>query len=281
MILSQRTDLAEEAQALWQRSAGKTTTLPGVKAREWEENGVPRQRVEILDPEGAEALGKPQGCYDTLWTPPDSRPSDDLADALAGVISGQLRLRQDSRVLVVALGNEAMTPDAIGPMSARGLLVTRHLRAMMPELFGDLREVSVLIPGVLGMTGIESAGIVRSVVEDIRPDRVLVVDALAAGEGSRLCRVIQVTDAGIVPGSGVGNSRQPLSQKTLGVPVVAVGAATVMDAGTTDEPLLVTHRDVDERVKRLSSLISAGINRALFDGMTKGEIAQFVGIWGT
>jgi len=279
--LSQRTDLAEEAQALWQRSAGKTTTLPGVKAREWEENGVPRQRVEILDPEGAEALGKPQGCYDTLWTPPDSRPSDDLADALAGVISGQLRLRQDSRVLVVALGNEAMTPDAIGPMSARGLLVTRHLRAMMPELFGDLREVSVLIPGVLGMTGIESAGIVRSVVEDIRPDRVLVVDALAAGEGSRLCRVIQVTDAGIVPGSGVGNSRQPLSQKTLGVPVVAVGAATVMDAGTTDEPLLVTHRDVDERVKRLSSLISAGINRALFDGMTKGEIAQFVGIWGT
>jgi len=279
--LSQRTDLAEEAQALWQRSAGKTTTLPGVKAREWEENGVPRQRVEILDPEGAEALGKPQGCYDTLWTPPDSRPSDDLADALAGVISGQLRLRQDSRVLVVALGNEAMTPDAIGPMSARGLLVTRHLRAMMPELFGDLREVSVLIPGVLGMTGIESAGIVRSVVEDIRPDRVRVVDALASGEGSRLCRVIQVTDAGIVPGSGVGNSRQPLSQKTLGVPVVAVGAATVMDAGTTDEPLLVTHRDVDERVKRLSSLISAGINRALFDGMTKGEIAQFVGIWGT
>lgn len=279
--MSQRTDLAEEAQALWQRSAGKTTTLPGVKAREWEENGVPRQRVEILDHDGAEALGKPQGCYDTLWTPPDSRPSDDLADALAGVISGQLQLQQGSRVLVVALGNEAMTPDAIGPMSARGLLVTRHLRTMMPELFGDLREVSVLIPGVLGMTGIESASIVRSVVEDLQPDRVLVVDALAAGEGSRLCRVIQVTDAGIVPGSGVGNSRQPLSCETLGVPVVAVGAATVMDAGTKDEPLLVTHRDVDERVKRLSSLISAGINRALFDGMTKGEIAQFVGIWGT
>lgn len=279
--MSQRTDLAEEAQVLWQRSAGKTTTLSGVKAREWEENGIPRQRVEILDPQGAEALGKPQGCYDTLWTPPDSRPSDDLADALAGVISGQLQLRQGSRVLVVALGNEAMTPDAIGPLSARGLLVTRHLRTMIPELFGDLREVSVLIPGVLGMTGIESASIVRSVVEDLQPDRVLVVDALAAGEGSRLCRVIQVTDAGIVPGSGVGNSRQPLTRKTLGVPVVAVGAATVMDAGTKDEPLLVTHRDVDERVNRLSSLISAGINRALFDGMTKGEIAQFVGIWGT
>lgn len=272
-----RTDLAEEAQELWQRSAGKTTSLAGVKARQWDDGGIFRQRVEILSAEGAETLGKPQGCYDTLWTAPDSRPTDELADTLAGVLGQRLGLEKGHSVLVVGLGNDAMTPDAIGPMSARGLLVTRHLRELMPELFRSLRSVSVLIPGVLGTTGIESAGIVRSVVRDLKPDRVLVVDALAAGEGSRLCRVIQVTDAGIVPGSGVGNSRRPLSAKTLGVPVVAVGAATVMDAGTKDEPLLVTHRDVDARVKRLSSLISAGINQALFDELTKGEIAQFVG----
>ena len=275
-----RTDLAEEAQALWQQSAGRTTTLSGVKARQWDAGGIYRQQVQILSAEGAQTLEKPQGCYDTLWTAQDSRPTDELADELARILGQRLSLEQGHSVLVVGLGNDAMTPDAIGPMSARGLLVTRHLRELMPELFRSLREVSVLIPGVLGMTGIESAGIVRSVVRDLKPDRVLVVDALAAGEGSRLCRVIQVTDAGIVPGSGVGNSRAPLSRKTLGVPVVAVGAATVMDAGTKEEPLLVTHRDVDARVKRLSSLISAGINRALFAELTKGEIAQFVGLWG-
>lgn len=271
-----RTDLAEEARSLWQQSAGKTTTLSGVKARQWDDGGIYRQRVEILNAEGAEALGKPQGCYDTLWTAPDSRPTDELIDALAEVLGETLALEDGHSVLVVGLGNEAMTPDAIGPMSAKGLLVTRHLRRFMPELFSALRPVSVLTPGVLGTTGIESAGIVRSVVRDLKPDRVLVVDALAAGEGSRLCRVIQVTDAGIVPGSGVGNSREPLSEKTLGVPVVAVGAATVMDAGTKASPLMVTHRDVDARVRRLSSLISGGINRALFADLTKGEIAQFV-----
>ena len=118
-----------------------------------------------------------------------------------------------------------------------------------------MRPVSALVPGVLGTTGVESAEIVRSVVEATRPDRVVVVDALAAGGADRLCRVIQVTDAGIVPGSGVGNSRAAFSAETLGVPVVAVGAPTVMDARQPGErePLMVTPRDVDARVRRLST----------------------------
>ena len=139
-------------------------------------------------------------------------------------------------------------------------------------------EMCIRDRGVLGTTGVESAEIVRSVVGSTKPDRVIVVDALAAGSADRLCRVVQVTDAGIVPGSGVGNSRAAFSAKTLGVPVVAVGAPTVMDARQPGErePLMVTPRDVDARVRRLSSLISAGINAALFPDWSHDEIAQFV-----
>lgn len=269
-----RTDLAEEARSLWRQSAGETTELSGVIARDWEENGLRRQRVEITDEEGSRALGKPQGIYETLWTAPDSRPTEEASDTLGEILRRLLNLNKDSRVLVVGLGNRFMTPDAIGPKSAEGLLITAHLKKLMPELFASFRSVSAIIPGVLGLTGLESGDIVKSIVKDLKPDRVLVVDALAAGSQDRLCRVIQVTDAGIVPGSGVGNSRAALSKETLGVPVVAVGAATVMDAGTEKETLFVTHRDVDARVSRLSRLISDGMNKCLFHPLSGGEIAQ-------
>lgn len=271
-----RTDLAQEAEALWRQSAGETTELSGVQSRQWEENGVRRHRVRILDETGAKALGKPVGLYETLWVPGDGRPTPETSQALGGLLKSLLDLKEEHSVLVVGLGNRDMTPDAVGPLTVRGLLVTRHLRSHLPELFSDLRSVSALTPGVLGTTGMESAEIVQSVVKATKPDRVIVVDALAAGSTDRLCRVIQVTDAGIVPGSGVGNSRAAFSGKTLGVPVVAVGAPTVMDAGTKDDPMLVTPRDVDAMVRRLSSLISDGIHRALFPDWTREEIAQFV-----
>lgn len=273
-----RTDLAEEAQALWQQSAGETTQLAGVKARSWEDHGVRRHRVQVLDAQGEKALGKPKGIYETLWVSGDGRPTPEAATALGDILNGLLDLRGGESVLVVGLGNRAMTPDAIGPLTADGVLITRHLRQQLPGLFESMRPVSALVPGVLGTTGVESAEIVRSVVGSTKPDRVIVVDALAAGSADRLCRVVQVTDAGIVPGSGVGNSRAAFSAKTLGVPVVAVGAPTVMDARQPGErePLMVTPRDVDARVRRLSSLISAGINAALFPDWSHDEIAQFV-----
>ena len=273
-----RTDLAEEAQALWRQSAGKTTQLEGVKARSWEEHGVGRHQVQILNEQGEKALGKPRGTYETLWVPGDGRPTPEAAEALGEAVRDLLDLRGGESVLVVGLGNRAMTPDAVGPLSDGGILVTRHLRQQLPQIFAGVRPVSALVPGVLGTTGVESAEIVQSVVEATRPDRVVVVDALAAGSADRLCRVIQVTDAGIVPGSGVGNSRAAFSAETLGVPVVAVGAPTVMDARQPgeQEPLMVTPRDVDARVRRLSSLISAGINAALFPDWSYDESAQFV-----
>ncbi len=271
-----RTDLAEEAHGLWEKSAGVTTKLPGVKARQWTQDGVLHHEVTILDAVGEQALGKPRGRYETIWVSPDGRPTPEVTQALGTLLSRMLGLDAQQSLLVVGLGNRAMTPDAVGPLTLRGLVITRHLRRTLPRIFSDIPSVSALEPGVLGTTGIESAEIVKSVVQATKPDRVLVVDALAAGEADRLCRVVQVTDAGIVPGSGVGNSRAAFSEKTLGVPVVAVGVPTVMDAGTKEAPLLVTDRDIDARVRRLSSLISAGIHRAIFPHWSSEEIAQFV-----
>ncbi|MFR2947042.1 MAG: GPR endopeptidase, partial [Oscillospiraceae bacterium] len=128
-----RTDLAEEAQALWRQSAGKTTQLEGVKARSWEEHGVGRHQVQILNEQGEKALGKPRGTYETLWVPGDGRPTPEAAEALGEAVRDLLDLRGGESVLVVGLGNRAMTPDAVGPLSAGGILVTRHLRQQLPQ----------------------------------------------------------------------------------------------------------------------------------------------------
>ena len=185
-----RTDLAEEAQALWRQSAGKTTQLEGVKARSWEEHGVGRHQVQILNEQGEKALGKPRGTYETLWVPGDGRPTPEAAEALGEAVRDLLDLRGGESVLVVGLGNRAMTPDAVGPLSAGGILVTRHLRQQLPQIFGGVRPVSALVPGVLGTTGVESAEIVQSVVEATRPDRRRHCPRLRRGQqpGCLFCR---------------------------------------------------------------------------------------------
>lgn len=275
--MAARTDLAAEARALWEQSAGKTSALPGVKARSEERDGTRVEVVEILDEAGSRALGKPRGRYISLELPADGRAGEGFAALLAGQLGEILDCGEQDSVLVVGLGNRAMTPDALGPMTADGVLITRHLRRQLPAVFEHVRPVSALCPGVLGTTGLESAETVKSVVQRVRPDRVLVVDALAAAGGDRLCRVVQLTDAGIVPGSGVGNSRAAFDRESLGVPVVALGVPTVLDAAERGAgPLLVTPRDIDSRMRRLSSVISAGINLALFPGWSADEIAQFV-----
>lgn len=276
--MTYRTDLAEEAHAFLTKNPRETTRLSGVKARAWEENGLRRHRVEVLNRDGAEALGKPIGRYETFWMPNPWEPTEDLEASLAETITELLDLQEEDSVLLVGLGNRSMTPDCVGPMCADGVLVTRHLRSHMPELFGNLRPVSALVPGVLGTTGMESLEVVKSVIYRTKPQKLIVVDALAAAETDRLCRVIQVTDAGIVPGSGVGNSRSAFSRETLGVPAVAIGAVTVTDAGTPDEPLIVTSRDVDAQVKRLSSIILRAVGRALFPHWRNDELQQFMSI---
>ena len=283
-----RTDLAMEERELWHKEAGQTTKLPGVAAQEIRRRGILTTVVRVLNEEGAKELHKPVGTYVTLELEELNRKKlrafHRVTETLAGEIADMMKLRPESSVLVVGLGNEAVTPDAVGPQSLKSLLVSRHLTTAFPEHYGDIRPVSALAPGVLGTTGLESAEIVRSVVEKTRPDALVVIDALASRSISRLCTTVQLTDTGIVPGSGVGNSRAAFTRESLGLPVYAIGVPTVTDAGalvSTEQndacaDMIVTPRNIDARMKEIASVIAWGLNLALHSNLTREEIAQFV-----
>ena len=287
-MFAKRTDLALEARELWQESAGKTTRLTGVKAVKRKQEGYPVTRVDILDSRGEEALGKPRGSYltvdlTTFW----QRKSDFFQRAVRAVGTPLKELLPtEGPVLVVGLGNRAMTPDAVGPLAADHVLVTRHLISAMPRQFSGFRPVSVLRSGVLGTTGVESAEAVRGLASEVKPACVIAVDALASRRVGRVCAAVQLSDTGIIPGSGVGNHRHPLNAETLGVPVIAIGVPTVVDSatlaadlleetGVTDydeeklrasrQNLMVTPRDIDHQVRDLGKVIGYGINWALQD----------------
>lgn len=279
-----RTDLAVEAEAI-HRSAAAVTELPGVRAEETERRGFAVTEVHVLDVTGENALCKPIGDYYTLALDPLLRREDDAfenaAQTLAELLRGVLPLMPDASVLVVGLGNRTITPDAVGPDAIDSVMVTRHLREQLPEHFGHFRSVAALTPGVLGTTGVESAELVRAMTDRLRPDAVIVVDALACAEPERLGCTVQLTDTGITPGSGVGNDRAGLDRTTLGVPVAAIGLPTVIDAGSlTDDPraeqMFVTPRDIDTVVRDAAKLIGYGINLALHDGLTIGDVDMFL-----
>lgn len=266
-----RTDLAAEAKELWENSPENTTKLQGVCAREqgnltW---------VEILDARGEEALGKPVGNYVTLELSPYGRDARGAAEDLARVLQKLCRPELGDSVLVVGLGNRAVTPDALGPKTVDRLFLTRHLIEGFPRTFGTCRSVSALVPGVLATTGVETLELVRGAVDHIRPRCIICVDALAAGSVERLCNTIQCCDAGIAPGSGVGNCRAAFSRESLGVPVYAIGIPTVVDAGT-DSPMIVTPRDIDERIRYLSGVVAGGLNRFLHPDFSYDDFNQFV-----
>ena len=287
-MFAKRTDLALEARELWQESAGKTTRLTGVKAAKRKQEGYPVTRVDILDSRGEEALGKPRGAYLTVDLTTFWQRKPDFFQRAVRAVGAPLKelLPAEGPVLVVGLGNPAMTPDAVGPLAADHVLVTRHLISAMPRQFSGFRPVSVLRTGVLGTTGVESAESVRGLAAEVRPACVIAVDALASRRTGRVCAAVQLSDTGIIPGSGVGNHRHPLNAETLGVPVIAIGVPTVVDSATlaadlleesgiTDydgerlrasrQNLMVTPRDIDQQVRDLGKVIGYGINWALQD----------------
>lgn len=291
-----RTDLAVEAKELWQESAQDQTQLPGVKARDTTREGFSVTTVEILDDQGAQALGKPRGTYITLELDGLLRREEGAFSRCAQAIAGELLpllgdLPGDAPVLVVGLGNRAITPDAIGPKVHDHTVVTRHLISQLPEHFGQFRSVSSLASGVLGTTGMESGEVVSALVSSLRPACVIAVDALASRSLHRLCRTVQLSNTGIAPGSGVGNHRQALDRESLGVPVIAVGVPTVVDGATlcadllgTDtlpdlaqgRDLLVTPKDIDSQVADLAKVIGYGINLALQTGLTVEDVDLFL-----
>lgn len=287
-MFAKRTDLALEARELWQESAQRTSRLSGVKATKSKLEGYGLTRVDILDARGEEALGKPAGSYLTIDLTTFWQRKADFFPRAVRAVGTQLRamVPAEGPVLVVGLGNAAMTPDAVGPLTADSVLVTRHLISAMPRQFAGFRPVSVVRTGVLGTTGVESAEAVAGVAEQVRPAAIIAVDALASRRRERVCATVQLSDTGITPGSGVGNHRAALNRETLGVPVIAVGIPTVVDAATLAADLLeeagvehidadrlrqgqgnmmVSPRDIDAQVRDLSKVVGYGINWALQD----------------
>ena len=272
-----RTDLALEAAA--------NIPLPAedVTVRTRTESGARLTYLHIRSESGARQLQKPRGQYLTMEVPPLS-DSDEELETHARLLGGELRgwLPENGTVLVVGLGNEAITPDAIGPQTAKLVLATRHIGGEFARSTGlqDLRPTAVLATGVLGKTGVESVEIVRGVCGVVQPAAVIAADALASPSVSRLGCTVQLCDSGIAPGSGVGNRRRPLSREQLGVPVIAMGVPTVVDARTLAldltggeeacervEPrgaaMMVTPREIDLIVRRASRLIAMAIHSAL------------------
>ena len=280
MVINGRTDLASE---LRQQCCGESVTeLPGVRAREEMLEGFPVTTVEILDEQGEAVLGKPRGVYITMELP--QRLGDcfsQAASTLAGLIcrcAGAL----PQRVFLAALGNPDITPDAIGSLAASHLLVTRHLKQRSPEDFFAFRSTMLCRPGVLGTSGMESAQQIRALCAAFAPELVIGIDALAGADLQMLCRSIQICNTGIAPGSGVGNSREALDKKTLGIPTLAIGVPTVVDASAlSDEPALrgmfVTPRSIDSQVRACAKLIGYGLNLALHEGLTVEEIGELLG----
>jgi len=233
--LSVRTDLAIEAH---RDAQGLSRSVHGVRSSERVEHGVTVSEVVVENEEGALAVGKPIGRYVTFESK-DLRRHDraraaEVGKMLSETIVDMLPDRGElSEAFVVGLGNWQATPDALGPKVVSRLLVTRHLRNVVPpDVQRNMRPVSAMAPGVLGITGIETGEMVRAIVERVRPRFVVAIDALAARSVERIASTIQVSDTGIQPGSGVGNQRTALNAESLGVPVLAIGVPTVVHAMT-------------------------------------------------
>jgi len=236
-----RTDLTLEAHELLREQALKEKNeqqdIPGVRVENAGNDEIKITRVIVETPAGEKAIGKPMGNYITLEVPGlrenDQELYENTCRALAQELAGILKLGDKTMTLVVGLGNWNVTPDALGPKVVSSMMVTRHLLEYLPEQVDKgVRPVCAVAPGVLGITGIETGEIIRGIVERIRPDYVIAIDALASRKMERVNTTIQIADTGISPGSGVGNKRMELSRATLGIPVIAIGVPTVVDAAT-------------------------------------------------
>lgn len=314
-----RTDLALESQERLKKDQGN---MRGIRVQEEKrENGVTVSTVVIETENAAKAMGRPKGTYITIEAPEiieeDAGYHRDISMELAKILRKLLPLEKpvedlnkglEVSVLVVGLGNREVTPDALGPRVVDNLFITRHIMnefgkyAFQSE---DVSKISGIVPGVMAQTGMECVEILRGIVEETKPDFLITVDALAARSIKRLGRTIQLTDTGITPGSGIGNHRNAINKKSVGVQVISLGVPTVVDAATIvadamselvsalslsdlqklDERqrqelaqellspqlngLFVTPKNIDDSIKQLSYLISEGLNIALLGNKEK------------
>ena len=232
-----RTDLADERKDLYKKANKIENEIDGVEASEEViDNNIKLTRVEIKDENGEKALGKVKGNYITIDLKNMKYLGEDEKEKSSEVLSNELKkmideyVGKEEEILVVGLGNIYVTPDALGPKVINEIDVTRHLLKYVPQyLDKNTRPVSAISPGVLGTTGIETAEILKGIIENIKPKLVIVIDSLASRSMERISSTIQLADTGIVPGAGVDNARKELTVNTLGIPVIAIGIPTVVE----------------------------------------------------
>ncbi len=292
---SYRTDLAMENRELLGEQE-----IKGVDNSEESYENIKISRITVLNEEGAKRLGKPVGSYVTVQAPPFTGSVDTSYQEIEMIAKEIARMlpKDPKLVLVAGLGNRSITPDALGPDVAGQILATRHIKKEVAQAagLGDLTPVAAIAPGVLGQTGVETGEIIASVAREIQPSAVIVIDALASKSLERLGCTIQISDAGIVPGSGVQNARKALNRETMGIPVIAIGIPTVVDAATIAcdllddesdatrqkvEPrgaaMMVTPREVDVMIERAAKVLGLAINKALQPAMELEDIQMLVG----
>jgi spore protease len=229
-----RTDLAMEARELYSQHS---QDMSGVESEIHEIDGIEVTRVRITSPEGEGKMGKPMGNYITIEAAgiKDGDPEfgELVSQRLNNELKGLLELNRDSNVLVVGLGNWNITPDSLGPKVVDRIMVTRHILELIPDQVDErVRSVCAVAPGVLGITGIETGEIVKGIVDRVKPDGVIVIDALASRKTNRIGTTIQIADTGINPGSGIGNKRMGINEQSLGVKTIAIGVPMVVYAHT-------------------------------------------------
>lgn len=311
-ILGVSTDLALEAHDALRAQTGQE--IPGVTV---DRESFPHGQittVKIVDEYGAAMMGRKPGTYITIEAPvirENNREAHaQIVQVFAKALSSLFQLPEKANILVVGLGNWNATPDALGPRVTKNTLVTRHIFNFAPEeIPPGMRSVSALSPGVLGITGIETAEVIRGVVDNVKPELIIAVDALAAGSVERIASSIQLCDTGISPGSGIGNKRKGITEEEMGVPVISIGVPTVVHAaliagaaisqlyqaynktppdqqtldgiiGQLLQPfgghLMVTPKEIDELIQNCARIIAGGISAALHPGVPAEEYATYL-----
>ncbi len=296
-----RTDLALEAKELYHENAGKVTEINGVKATVIDYGEITVTTVEVLNEQGEKAINKKIGKYVTIEVPQFRSFSGVYFEALTLRLKAELEniIEKDYKnVLVAGLGNHRITPDSIGPKTVDGIIVTRHLHEYSKDSVGKLGKISAVSPGVLGTTGIESADILKGICEKIKPDLVILVDALASRKASRVATTVQLSTEGLSPGSGIGNMRKEINKEFLGCDVLSVGVPMVINTETIaydlllamgqkteiseinkylnhNDSFIVAPKEADVLSCEMSKVISSAINLT-FHGIELDEIESYI-----
>lgn len=296
-MIDHLTDLAAEARDEYMSRCAENgnKSSDGISFCSRTEGGFSVSTIDILNEEGENALGKRRGRYITISFSDITLMSYDDFEKLCMLCASEIRAlcehnaKNLKSVLLCGLGNERMSPDALGPASAKNVLVTRHLKEQKREVFesSGLFDICAVFPDVSAHTGLDASDIAKAAAKSTLPDVMIAIDALAAREPSRLCTTLQLCSAGISPGSGVGNAKNAIDEKSMGVPVISIGVPTVINAGTLVrdiigkeadvgeiEELFVCPKDIDEISVKLSKLIGYSVNRAFHGALSFGEMTM-------